>query len=348
MNTQWQIFLESSQAKIKDGAVQYFNIDGHKSEQDQLVREAIESMDQTRNSIADLSHLDLVHVSGPDAKAFLQGQLSCDLDLVVENQSQFGACCNLQGRIIANFIIFKNTSGYILVSNEGLGNSITETLKKYAVFSKVTIEIANPDLILLGFIQNTPINQKYEEALASTKLKEYFWPSEEGATTLKGFIFGTIEEALSQWQVLSSQFNTIGKNAWDLSNINSGTAFIHSKAKEQFTPQAINFELVQGINFTKGCYTGQEVIARLHYRGSSKRRCYIAHSSEGPVNPGTEVFNQNQKAIGHVLESAWNATGQSSALISLAVSSFEEKKLSFNQKESTYLTLQSPPYAIPK
>ena len=303
-------------------------------------------MSKNKNKLVDLSDHDILRVDGPDAAKFLQGQLSCDLTLVTEQMGQLGACCNLKGRIVANFVIIKFDSAYLLICHAGLGEILLNVLKKYAVFSKVDIQISNNDLILLGLIEEQNQSVKTEPTLRTKKI---YWPTQTETQAKFAYLVGQVEHLKSDWPLLKQQYQLTGRNAWNLALVQAAIAFIKVDHSEIFTPQAINFELVYGINFKKGCYTGQEVIARLHYKGSSKRRLYIASSTQSKLmDTGTLIMDSANKSIGQVLDSAWNAQGEQLSLVSIPVTQSKDKPIYFNDKESAHLRLAPPPYAIPK
>jgi len=308
--------------------------------------------------------LELLEVSGSDAQKFLQGQLSCDMKLLNDSQSQLGACINLKGRIISNFIVLlwaKNGEpSYVLVCPPEMASITANVLKKYAIFSKVSIEAADPELLVS--VSNISVLEKHP-ALTTTTIRQFSIPGSQ-----RRLLIGHSEGMLQLWQTLEHFQYLDGYSCWQQQNINEALVFIEKSCTEIFTPQEINFELVQGINFSKGCYTGQEVVARLHYRGVSKRRAFIAEitlDSRANSNmktqmtnapeTGSEIFNNKGRAVGHLLAKNYLGNQRYAALISL---SLEEQKqfwenpedhvLQFTNTPARISSISSPPYSLEK
>jgi tRNA-modifying protein YgfZ len=301
--------------------------------------------------------LELLEVSGPDAQKFLQGQLSCDMKLLNDSQCQLGACINLKGRIISNFIVIlwskDGKPSYLLICPPEMSSITAIVLKKYAIFSKVSIEAANPDLLVS--ISNISVLEKHP-ALATT-IRQFSIPGSQ-----RCLLIGHSEGMLQLWQTLEHFQYLDGYSCWQQQNINEALVFIEKSCTEIFTPQEINFELVQGINFSKGCYTGQEVVARLHYRGVSKRRAFIAEITvgsnrniEAPPETAAEIFNNKGHSVGHLLAKNYIGNQRYAGLISL---SLEERKkfienpennpLQFANPTAIITRVSPPPYSLEK
>lgn len=200
---------------------------------------------QTNNDIL----LGLISVIGPDAAKFLQGQLTCDVDNIAEQQSCLGAHCDAKGRVQATFYLFKQQDHYYFLLPQSVVPHLLQCLKKYAVFSKVTLTELNAPEIL-------------------EKLKRTLWPD----------------------------------NHWQLQEIRAGIPTIYPETIGEFTPHQINFQLINGINFNKGCYIGQEIIARMHYLGKLKQQMYrVSFNSPQLPKPGTKLFNDNAQEIGQLV-----------------------------------------------
>jgi folate-binding protein YgfZ len=299
----------------------------------------------TPNSwLSELSSWDLVQVEGDEAASFLQGQLSCDVDNANEQNAVTGACINLKGRIIGNFLLVRLAeNSYILCCPKGSGANIIAVLKKYGVFSKVNIDYENKGLSLaVGLGLNEGANdqgtRKVYFAETTPSLSLYLYP------------FESMEK---QWSSQSKQGIAFDHTLFESFCISQGIVFISEPLAEKFTPQEINFDLIDGINFSKGCYTGQEVVARLHYRGTPKRRMYIA-VLEGLIDDainqeliGSDIVDENGKEQGQIVLSNFN---QNQALASLSIKAFEafskQTKLQLRDTEITISELQMVPYPL--
>ncbi len=221
-------------------------------------------------AVCDLSHLGLVKVSGTDAKKLLQGQLTCHLDDITSAQGHLGAHCNPQGRVISLFYIFLFQDAYYLLMPRHLMPIAMAALKKYAIFYKTELTDASKDLSVLGWIKTT------EERGLIISLKEH---RQE------------LPEHFAQAPFLTSQ-------EWKQLDLQEGIPAIYPETSGKFLPHEINLEKLGAIHFEKGCYTGQEIIARMHYRGKLKNHLYHAMIiSVSPLHPGTDVYSQQNQEI---------------------------------------------------
>lgn len=295
----------------------------------------------TPSWFCDLSQWELLSVKGIDASKFLQGQISCDVSLVTKDQSQLAACVNLKGRIITNFIVHQmSEQHFVLLCPPHTAEITSKTLKKYAIFSKVSINTENDLALAAGQNINADLSQLQTLNVSALNFQ---------------FYLGSISEMQSLW--LSSQ--TLGLSLhsqfFDYQVIQHALAFISPPCSEIFTPQEINFELVNGISFKKGCYTGQEVVARLHYRGKAKRRCYIAELhlvDKSDISASSEIKDTLNKSQGHMLQSL-RLEAVSFSLISLSIQSFDafqqdaaSNALHIVDNKSIFTHLHAAPYPM--
>lgn len=225
---------------------------------------------------ANLNHLGLLCVAGEGAKKFLQGQLTCNLDDITPTSSSLGAHCNPQGRIISLFRLFVFRDQYYLQMPRELIPVATAALIKYAVFFKVTLQDATDTLEQIAYsgpaLQDLPTH-----ALV-------------------------LSEGVFPYTVIIAEASTAFADKLNLKDpgsvfksmdISAGIPAIYPETSEKFLPHEINLHKLQGISFNKGCYTGQEIIARMHYRGKLKNHMYLAKtdSSNTPLR-NNEIFNQ--------------------------------------------------------
>ncbi len=277
----------------------------------------------------------IITVSGKDALTLLQGQLTCDINTVEQGQWVSGAHCNAQGRMISNFIAAKlNEETIGLRVHASIAESALAALQKYAIFSKVTLTVS--DLIALAFKTSdiptqspfaSPINpQEYNHISEGATRLCYAWHkhTEDTEQTAQQEIWQELwitpeSELLSHFYNQASEEIedfTYASN-WHYGKINMGLADVQAATQEKHLPQAFNLDTLEGVNFKKGCYTGQEVIARVHYKGRSKQRTHLATAvmpilhkgatvTEGSISSdtidiGQTVFDSNGKNIGMVI-----------------------------------------------
>jgi len=180
----------------------------------------------------------LLRIAGENAATFLQGQLSCDVLNLSADESQFGAYCNYQGRVLATFWLLQHDAVYDLILPEEMLDATREALHKYAVFSKVTIENVTEDI------------------------------------SIKAKVSDTI-----QFQVVNKS-EQAGGNHFSSQLIDAGIPMIYPATSGHFTPHMLNLPALGAVSFDKGCYVGQEIVARTEYRGAVKRCLQIIHDDE--------------------------------------------------------------------
>lgn len=203
----------------------------------------------TENSLYDLDY-GLLKVSGADAKKLLQGQLTCDVENI--KTPTFGAHCNPQGRIISLFYLFYLKDAYYLLLPRTMMTIAMQALKKYAVFYKVILADASDSLVISGY-QGDGIEDN------STTVYIKIPSSTPRYILVKNASPKNVTKTMKDWQYL---------------DIKDGIPAIYPETSGKFLPHELNLHELNGINFDKGCYTGQEIIARMHYRGKLKTRLY--------------------------------------------------------------------------
>lgn len=288
----------------------------------------------------------LLIVEGPDAQKFLQGQVTCDVRRLEQNQLLLGAHCNPQGRMISSFTVFALTPDTIALR---LRRDIAETalaaLKKYLVFSKAKASLsAAVGMILLP--PHTEALKQLPPAGTFANHGECAWLHHgDGAVE----IWADIGPAQNAWTDLAKAWQPAPPAAADLHWIQQGVAEIQAPTQEKFVPQHFNFQLTDGISFKKGCYTGQEIIARIQYRGQVKK--HVFRATLPPESPAASV--------GDSLESPSTGGTEKGLVVAAAhymdhhevLVAMDRKHLDLElstQKSAAKLTWAALPYAIPK
>jgi folate-binding protein YgfZ len=209
-----------------------------------------------------LQHYGLLKVSGKDAEKLLQGQLSCDVAKVTAESGSFGVHCNPQGRIIYLFYILKLDNAYFLIMPQSMITIALTHLKKYALFYQTELSDATGEYTVMGCTSDISADN-YSRMVLPTKSHRKLYLVAEPA-----------EDDNSE--------------EWKLYNILEGLADIYPETSSSFLPHELNLPELGAIDFDKGCYTGQEIIARMHYRAKLKKHMYLA-MSESPTTAGTAV-----------------------------------------------------------
>lgn len=255
-----------------------------------------------------LTHEGILAVRGSDAGKFLQGQLTCNLNYLSQEQSSLGARCMVKGRMQSSFRIVPEGNGLLLAMARGLIDAQLADLKKYAVFSKATLTDESASWVRFGL-------EHAEQALLALGLDV---PAADGATVREhGLIAIRVspgrvelwvpaEQARNVQQELAGTLSEGSLNDWLLGQIRAGIGQVFEQTRELFIPQMINLQAVGGVSFKKGCYTGQEIVARMQYLGKLKRRLYRLNLEAAELpEPGTPLFSpSHNSAIGEVVIAA--------------------------------------------
>lgn len=299
--------------------------------------------------VSPLRQYGFVGVEGPDGHGFLQGQTTTDFRQVTGAQARAGAYCTPKGRMLTSFVAATPAEHRILLRmrRDIVANTLT-VLGKYAVFSKVSLSDASNGWVALGLA-----GRQAGELLKSTlgaAPQAHFEVCEAGQglalqtdTGGERFELWLPEEAAFDcWQRLVQQARPMSSAVWDELNIDAGIGEVCAATVEAFIPQMLNFDATGAVNFKKGCYTGQEVVARLHYRGSVKRRLYRARFDGGEAHPGDAVYaEESTQAIGNVAGAT--ATGKALVVLSREAATATDLRLA----SGAHLTqIEPPPYEV--
>lgn len=259
-------------------------------------------------SYQQLANYQLIRVSGPDSHKFLQGQLTCDIDDANGEKAVIGGYCNVQGRLHASFYLLKVENDYLLLLPKEVAQHLLETLAKYAVFFQTELGLDDELTAVAYQHQLDSPHLSQNEHMGSQQfvlgsLAIILLPQEQLAQSL--------EDNFAQYQVANSDLLAIEQ-------IELSIPMIQESTIEKFLPHYIGLTQVNGVNFEKGCYTGQEVVARMHYRGTLKTHPHKAViESEQLIEAGTEIFDENDKKVGELVNCTKLENGLT-ALISLA------------------------------
>ncbi|MDD0974387.1 YgfZ/GcvT domain-containing protein [Pseudomonas fontis] len=296
-----------------------------------------------------LSHEGVLAVRGSDAGKFLQGQLTCNISYLNEHTASLGARCMVKGRMQSSFRILPEADGFLLAMARELLEPQLADLKKYAVFSKAKLTDESAAWARFGLHDG-------DAALQALGLEV---PAQTDATTRhNGLIAIAASPRRIELWVPAAQADAVREqllthlpegdlNGWLLGQIRAGIGQVMEQTRELFIPQMINLQAVGGVSFKKGCYTGQEIVARMQYLGKLKRRQYrVALDSDTLPAPGTEIFSPTHgSSIGEVVLAARSEQG-SELLAVLTADSVEDNNLHLGSKEGPRLTLLSLPYEL--
>ena len=279
-------------------------------------------MTVTFSGIAPLTHLGVIRAQGADAASFLHGQLTQDFALLDSQHARLAGYCSAKGRMLASFIGWKTGPEEImLLCSKDL---LAPTLKRLSMFvlrAKCKLTDATAEYQLFGLAGETVAQ------VAGGSQAPWTLQSINGASVVHLYPAQGHARALWAAPVGTQAPNGAAMNEalWQWGEVVSGIATVSQPVQEQFVPQMLNYESVGGVNFKKGCYPGQEVVARSQFRGTLKRRAYVVHTDQA-LSAGTEVFTADdaEQPVGMVVQAAAAPTGCWDAIVSLQVASVDE------------------------
>lgn len=312
----------------------------------------------TGNVFCDLSHYGQIAAYGEDVTTFLQGQFSNDIQAVDPCHSQLSSYCNPKGRMIANFRVFKREETYYLSLPRTMIEPTLKRLRLYVLRSRVTLDNADTGLVHIG-LSGPDAPDLLREAQGST-------PPEivdevrtaNGITTIRVMgihprfeLYGPLDAIHDVWNKLNVHSAPVGAACWDLLNVLAGIPVIHPQTSEAFVPQMANLDLIGGLNFQKGCYPGQEIVARMHYLGTLKRRMYLVHIDTNFAEKGSEILSSEDSdkgtGVGRLVEAYRHPDGGLVGLAVLQISSIQENKsLRLMQVKGPKVTVGVLPYSL--
>jgi len=256
--------------------------------------------------VTPLSSFELLRFQGADAKAFLQAQLTCDLERVTNEQAQFGGYCNPKGRLIANFVLSFSAPGYLMQLPGDIADDLANRLRKYVLRSRVSIEhergrgmlgVAGPQAgTLLEDSKAAPPRGPLAVSDLANNTSVVRLPGEQFV------VMGPSGHMSALWDALSQRATPAGAQCWAWLQIEAGVPWITQATREQFLPQMIGLDEIGGVSFDKGCFPGQEIVARTRYLGEVKRKLRLGHT-QGDVQAGDPLFSDDQQT-GTVLNAA--------------------------------------------
>jgi hypothetical protein len=273
-------------------------------------------------ALCDLGDLGVLSLSGPDSTKFLQGQSTADFSQLVPGGALRGACCNLQGRVFTSFVAVATDTGLLLMMHRALVAPSLQTLAKYAVFSKTSLADASDAYRILGLA-----GDQAAAVLATLGLRI---PDRGSALAADGtlvlhcgdtrfLLAAPAAQAQTRWLELEGHARPAGLPLWHLLDIRAGHADVRPETCDQFLPQMLNYHHSGAVSFTKGCYTGQEVVARTQYRGKLKRHLHhLSMATTTAPAPGSQILMPGDaNPAGTVVLAAPAGTDRCEALVVL-------------------------------
>ncbi|MES9858202.1 MAG: folate-binding protein [Sedimenticola sp.] len=340
MNSEWQAFLETQSATIGDNGEVGFS----------------GAEDYPESALFDLSHLGLIEVKGEDGKKFLQGQTTNDVNSVSIQQSQLSSICTPKGRMLANFCLLMRDDAYLLQLPKSTHSVIMKRLPMYILMSKVVVTDISDQLVRIGLVGDAGaalLKKRFSQLPANSgeviEADGYTLIKHPG-TPNRFEIIAETEKIIKLWSALADIATPSSADHWALYNLRAGIPTVYQETTEAFIPQMTNMDLVDGVSFTKGCYTGQEIVARMKYLGKLKRRMYLAQiDSEQRPKPGDKLFSSSStsgQGAGKVVDARPSPDGGYELLAEMVISGHDEDNMHLGSEEGPKLNFRALPYGF--
>ncbi|MEK1908082.1 MAG: folate-binding protein YgfZ [Pseudomonas sp.] len=296
-----------------------------------------------------LTHESLLAVRGTDAAKFLQGQVTCNLNYLDQHSTSLGARCTPKGRMTSSFRILPEGDGYLLAMASELLDAQLADLKKYAVFSKSTLSDESGAWVRFGLSQGDSVLASLgldlpQDADAVVRAERLIALRLPGG---RAELWAPANETTRLHQQLGAALPEAPLNAWLLGQVRAGIGQVFGPTRELFIPQMINLQALGGVSFKKGCYTGQEIVARMQYLGKLKRRLYrLSLTGSDLPAAGAELFSPvHGSSVGEVVLAAHAEQGIE-LLAVLQEDAKNDGRLHLGSLEGAALSLLDLPYAL--
>jgi folate-binding protein YgfZ len=305
---------------------------------------------------APLTDLGLIALTGDDAVSFLHNQVTNDVEHLSTGEARLAGYCSPKGRLLATFLMWKNAGTIYLQLPHELQPAIQKRLQMYVLRSKVKLTDATDTNVVLGIVGQAAaaLLSKYFPSLPPAPYGKA--DSESGslirvadAQNVPRYQWiTTLSTAEKVWPELTAVLPPAGPCAWRLSNIEAGVPQIVQATQEQFVPQMINFELIGGVNFRKGCYPGQEIVARSQYLGKLKRRMVLATVDSANAAAGGEVFSvaDPEQPCGMIVNAERVAENTSVCLVEMKLAALDAGSIHLGSADGPSLRFKPLPYEL--
>jgi folate-binding protein YgfZ len=258
--------------------------------------------------VASLSHLGNLRIRGADAEIFLQGQLSNDVRLLTQERAQLTSYNSPKGRMLAVLHLLRDADGIVAEIDQGVLQATLKRLRLFVLRSKVTLEETNAPALGLAGLRAVEL---LREALLPTPAHTLETAQHGELTILRRLgetprfsLHGPVALLTVLQERWATQVAAGTSRDWQMLDILAGVPTVFPETSDHFVPQMANLDQLGGISFEKGCYTGQEIVARLHYLGQLKRRMFRCHVAATGIAPGTTVYATGEtQAVGEVVQS---------------------------------------------
>ncbi|MBI3938361.1 MAG: folate-binding protein YgfZ [Betaproteobacteria bacterium] len=301
----------------------------------------------------ELSRFGLLQFSGSDARAFLHAQLTCDVEALGSGRSTYGGYCTPKGRMLATFLLWRAEKAYFMQLPRELCEPIRKRLSIFILRSKVMVSDVSDEHVLFGLAGGRAQNSLREQ-FGDVPVDVHGVVHHGEATILhlpadRYELVVPAAHAPAVRETLAHGTAEAPGSRWDQLDIRAGVPVIMLATQEQFVPQMANLDLIGGLSYSKGCYPGQEIVARTHYLGRLKQRMYAAHiSSHTAPQPGDRLYSRDagEQASGMIVNAAPSPEGGYDVLAVIQISSAEAGTMHWKSLDGPALRMMRLPYSI--
>ncbi|MTW13838.1 folate-binding protein [Pseudoduganella eburnea] len=308
--------------------------------------------------VAAVTDQGLIAFTGEESASFLHSQLTNDVEHLGPGDVRLAGYCSPKGRLLASFLMWRTDESIFLQLPRAIQPAVQKRLQMFILRAKTKPADVSEQFVTLGIGGGDAeaMLQNWFDALPAKPFSKLDHPL--GTLLRVADAFGAArylwltspETASVAAPVLKERLAVGGNEGWRLSEIHAGIPQVGPGTQEQFVPQMVNFELLGGVNFKKGCYPGQEIVARSQYLGKLKRRTALASIADAAAAPGAEVFSpaDPEQPCGMVVNTARNGTGGVDALVEMKLEALEAGDVRFGSASGPALQFKPLPYVLDK
>lgn len=306
-----------------------------------------------KQTFCELSQAGLLRFDGDEAQTFLHNQLSCDVAGLAPGQSTYGAYCTAKGRMQASFLLWQSQQSYFMQLPSPLCEPIQKQLTKFILRSKVKVSGASGDWSIVG-VAGKDAGVLVQRAVGDAPRDVHAVIRTQAATVVRlpgdrYEIVATRDNTAGILDMLSAGASKTNPEHWEWLEIRAGIPTITPATQEVFVPQMVNLDLIGGVSFEKGCYPGQEIVARMHYRGTLKQRMYLASvaATDRPL-PGDKLYSATfgDQSCGTIVNAARAQSGGYDLLASIQIAGAKKDAVHWKTPAGPALNILSLPYPV--
>ena len=343
MSSPWLDFLAQAGARFSDNTA---GIHTFSTPREDVQRSAAGTV------AVPLSHLGHIRVTGEDATTLLHNLLSSDIKKLPPRHAQRSSFNTPKGRMLASFLVWREGEDYLLQVCAALAAALTRKLSMYVLRAHAKLTDASEELVAIGLAGPDLVHLLDQVSLT---LPPETLSVAEGAVQVvrtgehRAIVLTSPEAAPELWRkLIAAGAIPAGTAAWQWLDIQAGIPLITAALQEEFVLQMVNFELIDGVSFHKGCYPGQEIVARMQYKGTLKKRTYRAHVEGEAPEAGTDVFSSDfgDQSAGKVLSATPAPEGGSDLLVCVQIASHDADNVRLASPDGARLRFEPLPYPV--